>query len=100
MKKTLTAIAATALMSLAGVVSAAEPMQLDDSQMDNVSAAGMSSFSITAGRVLIGTVASGSETAAYTRITPWSRTYQTTASSATIATGVGVVAGSAAGSRL
>jgi len=99
MKKTLTAIAATALMSLAGVASAAEPMQLDDSQMDNVSA-GQVSFSVTAGAALIGTVASGSDTSAFTRITPRSRTYVTTASSATIATGVGVIAGSAAGSRL
>lgn len=100
MKKTLTAIAATALMSLAGIAGAAEPVQLNDSQMDNVSAGAMASYTFTGGAALLGAVASGSQTSAYTRVGPWSMTMRTTASSATIATGVGVIAGSSAGSHL
>lgn len=38
MKKTLSALAATALLSAAGLAGAAEPVQLTESQMDTVSA--------------------------------------------------------------
>lgn len=42
MKKIFSLVAASALLSTAGLVSAAEPVQLDDAQMDAVSASGYS----------------------------------------------------------
>lgn len=98
MKKTLTALAAGVLLSAGGVASAAEPVQLSDSQMDTVAAGGMESVATTSGFALIGTVASGAETGAYARYTWGSVTKKTYASSATIASGVLVVSTASAGS--
>ena len=86
MKKILTAVAAGALMSLGGLASAAEPMQLTDNQMDSV-AAGQVSAATTSGFAVVGVVASGADTAAFLRVTPFSVTRVTTASAATISSG-------------
>lgn len=98
MKKTLTAIAAGVLLSAGGLASAAEPVQLTDSQMDNVAAGGMQSLATTSGFALFGTVASGAETGAIVKYRWGSVTKATYASSATISTGVLVTATATAGS--
>lgn len=98
MKKTLTALAAGILMSAGGLASAAEPVQLTDSQMDNVAAGGMESIATTSGFALFGTVASGAETGAVVRYTWGSVTKRTYASSATISSGLLVTATASAGS--
>ena len=97
MKKVLTAIAAGALMSLGGLASAAEPVQLTDNQMDSV-AAGQTSVATTAGFAAIGVVASAANTSAYQRVTPFTLTRVTTASAATISAGVLVGATASAAS--
>ncbi|RJF92502.1 hypothetical protein [Noviherbaspirillum saxi] len=97
MKKVLTTIAASTLMSLGGLASAAEPVQLSDSQMDSV-AAGQTSIATTSGFALIGTVASGADTSTYARYRWGSVTKVTTASSASLASGVFVATTASAGS--
>ena len=95
MKKVLTAVAAGALMSLGGLASAAEPVQLTDNQMDSV-AAGQVSVAFTRGSAEIGVVASGAETRSFERVTATSTIRVTSASAATIASGVDVHARAAA----
>jgi hypothetical protein len=98
MKRTLIALAAGTLMSVGGLANAAE--QLSDNQMDQVAAGTYTPFSLatTSGFALIGTVASGAETSAYSRTTWYSKTMKTTASAATISTGVFVKSTASAGS--
>ena len=97
MKKILVAIAAGGLMSLGGLASAAEPVQLTDNQMDSV-AAGQASWAFTRGSAEIGVVASGAETRSFERVTATSTIRVTSASAATIASGIDVHASAAAGS--
>lgn len=98
MKKTITTLAAGLLMSAAGLASAAEPVQLSDSDMDKVAAGAMQSVATTSGFALFGTVASGAETGAYVRYSWGSVTKKTYASSATISSGILVTATASAGS--
>lgn len=95
MKKMLTALAAGTLMSLAGLASAAEPMQLTDSQMDSV-AAGNAPFSwaATGGHAERGIVISAAITGASER----NGNRSTFAAAATLARGHDVSAFAAAGS--
>lgn len=99
MKKFLTAASAAALLGFAGIASAAEPVQLTDSQMDAVSA-GQSSVATSGGFAGFGTVASGADTNAYVRYRCGTVTKYTAASAATISSGVVVGATASAGSHL
>lgn len=99
MKKTITALAATALVSVAGFASAAEPVQLTDSEMDTVSA-GQSSWATSSGFALIGTVASGADTEAWVRYRNGTVTKYTAASAATLSSGFLVTATASSGSHL
>lgn len=98
MKKLLTAAAATALLSLAGLANAAEPLQLSDNQMDSVSA-GQSSSVSTGGAAVFGTLTSAVETG--TQVTyGWRVVKQTYASGGTTVSGFLIRAGASAGSSL
>jgi len=99
MKKTLSAVAASALLSVAGLASAAEPMQLDDSQMDSVSA-GATSVAAGLATALFGTVVSDSNSGTEVVLTPISVTATTYAGSFNLATGLLVSATSQAGAEL
>lgn len=95
MKKTAWASAvAGVLISAASLASAAEPLQLTESQMDGVSAGAQMSYSTGTASALIGTAYSRSSTSAVAsgpvRITR--------ASTLSLATGFGVTATSSAGS--
>lgn len=99
MKKIISAVAAGALMSVAGLASAAEPMQLNDSQMDTVSAG---AISVAAGQALavFGTVISNTGSGTSVVLTPVSLTAETYANSFNLASGFLVGAASEAASEL
>lgn len=99
MKKLFTAASAAALMSLAGLANAAEPLQLTDSQMDNVSA-GQSSSVSTGGTAVFGTIATGADTGTLVKYRWGSVVKQTSAGGATMVSGFLIRAGASAGSSL
>lgn len=98
MKSTLIALAAGALISAGGLANAAE--QLNDNQMDLVAAGTYTPFSLatTGGFALIGTVASGADSNAYSRTTWFSSTKYTSAGAATVSSGILVTSSASAGS--
>lgn len=99
MKKILSAVAAGALLSVGGFASAAEPVQLNDSQMDQVSA-GAYSYATGGAGALIGTAVSASSSGTQVKVKPWSYTATTNASSFNLASGFLVGAASEAAAEL
>jgi len=99
MKKTLSAIAACAMFSVAGLAAAEEPMQLTENQMDNVSA-GAISIANSGSFALLGTALSGSSSSTSSRLTATSLTLRTNADSFALADGLLVVAQSEAAAEL
>lgn len=98
MKKLFTAVAATTLLSLGGFANAAEPLQLSDAQMDNVSA-GQSSSVSTGGSAVYGTLATGADTGTTVKYR-WTVVKQTYAGGSTMVSGYRITAGASAGSSL
>lgn len=99
MKKIISAAAASALMSVAGLASAAEPMQLSDNQMDTVSAGAISIAAGGAG-ALLGTVISNTSSGTAIVLTPVSLSAITSANSFNFGSGLLVFAGSEAAAEL
>lgn len=99
MKKALSAIAATALLSVAGLASASEPLQLSDNQMDTVSA-GSTSVAAGLATAVWGTTISNSSAGTLVVITPIAVAAATHANSFNLATGYYVLASSAAAASL
>jgi len=99
MKKILSAVAAGALLSIGGFASAAEPVELNDSQMDQVSA-GAYSYATGAAGAVIGTAISASSSSTEVKVKPWYYRATTEASSFNLATGFLVGATSEAAAEL
>lgn len=99
MKKTLSAIAACAMFSVAGLAAADEPMQLTENQMDHVSA-GAVSVAGSSAFALLGTALSGSSSGTNVTIKPWKVTLETNANSFALADGLFVTAQSEAAAEL
>lgn len=93
-KKAIISVLTGTMMSIAGVASAAEPMQLSEAQMDSVSAGVQQSVATGSASAVLGTAFAGARTAAFAsgpvRIT--------TASALGVALGVGAGATTSAGS--
>ena len=97
MKRTLAAIATGTVLSIGGIASAAEPVQLTDTQMDAV-AAGQYSHASSGGSAWIGIVFSTADSGSYSS-SNWCYTVKVTnASAGTLSFGAGASAHASAGS--
>lgn len=99
MKKSISALAACAMFSVAGFAGASEPMQLSDNQMDAVSAG---AYSIAEGYAVgvLATVVSNSESGTLIKIGSGGTIAKTKASSFNMSSGYVVKAASGAAAEL
>ncbi len=101
MKKTLYAVAASALFSIAGLAGAAEPLQLSENQMDNVSAGWTSVASGSSWALLGSSVSTSGTSATQVSVLPPLFAYgRTEATTFNFASGVLAITSSSAGSSL